>query len=411
MSVYAILAFDAYKGSGSECTQQHERYYPLMTVDKPDSVTYGPNHFNWKQLIKTCQDATTSLNGERWRCSIKRGVVVAVVDQDYYPPHLRPQCRAVDCLIGDLGMPSFSGWTTPAAGAVDCADNKAKTAFLQKVKGVSQSFDGGTFLGELKETLTMIRNPAKGLRSGIDSYVKRSRKRTRGIRSESKKGDIIAETWLEGVFGWRPFLNDLDSAAKALAEYRYKRRFACTPVRAKGTCTDSEDSNWGNIGYSTIRCKYQTRNKRKSIVIYRGGVKANPASDDPLRYVGLTLDNFVPTAWNLIPYSFLVDYFTNIGDVLEGWSRGRMNLGWSNRTEVLEVDFRVRTELDYEYTTSWVNIKDAYMAVKPRQHYKLRTVDRGSYSGDFIPSFEWEIPGIGSTKWLNIAALGKLRFL
>lgn len=32
--------------------------------------------------------------------------------------------------------------------------------------------------------------------------------------------------------------------------------------------------------------------------------------------MGLTIQEFVPTVWELIPYSFVVDYFTNIGDVV-----------------------------------------------------------------------------------------------
>jgi hypothetical protein len=33
------------------------------------------------------------------------------------------------------------------------------------------------------------------------------------------------------------------------------------------------------------------------------------------------------------------------------------------------------------------------------------TVSRGPYNGTFVPSLTFEIPGLGSGRWLNIAAL------
>jgi hypothetical protein len=69
-------------------------------------------------------------------------------------------------------------------------------------------------------------------------------------------------------------------------------------------------------------------------VRFKGHLLAQPEMTpwDNFALFGFTPSEFVPTAWELLPYSFLVDYFTNIGDILSSSVTSTARLAWSNRT-------------------------------------------------------------------------------
>jgi hypothetical protein len=134
-------------------------------------------------------------------------------------------------------------------------------------------------------------------------------------------------------------------------------------------------------------------------VIYRGAMRVeakDPAEMDPA-LIGFDLSSWAPTLWELIPYSFLIDYFTNVGDVIRGWSHLGVRLAWCNRTSR-----KTFTK------TAWSGPKQSHPAdaFAPARFVctKVR-VSRESYSGTTVPKLTLEVPGLGSLKWLNIAAL------
>ena len=55
---------------------------------------------------------------------------------------------------------------------------------------------------------------------------------------------------------------------------------------------------------------------------------------DALSHFGFTPSEFIPTAWELLPWSFLIDYFVNIGDVIQANIVSLSDLAWANRSDV-----------------------------------------------------------------------------
>lgn len=360
----------------------------------------------YKQRVSSVQDATSTLTGFRqsyecrpgsFRVRFKRkpGQSVSLAEE-YGNEHSGDMCQS----------------STPSIGSPSTleADGTALMKFLAEARQAYTALQGGVVLGEIGQTLNMIRHPAKAFRTGIDSYfadLKRHRKMWK-----NGKNRFLADTWLEYSFGWTPLLNDIRQGSLALERIR-KRSFSHQTIRSIGrskTLGPSEDLIQfmeGGHRYDGYRFSFN-----EAIVVYRGAVKVPIGTRAVMtrQNLGFTLDNFVPTVWELIPYSFLVDYFTNIGDVLSAWSAWNIDFAWKNRTVISR---RVQQNVlnrfvSLNYNSAWYDVTQ--LNLSPCQStVELRNVSRASYPGPLMPTFRFEIPGMDSLKWLNLAALATSR--
>jgi hypothetical protein len=114
---------------------------------------------------------------------------------------------------------------------------------------------------------------------------------------------------------------------------------------------------------------------------------------------GFSPEQFLPTAWELVPYSFLIDYFTNIGDIIAGWSSLLVPLKWANKTTRKTNEVTRVAMSDKSLTANFQSGTPAI--VVGRNTY----VVRAKYSGTTVPDFDLRVPSLGSQRWLNIAAL------
>lgn len=362
----------------------------------------GSSVRNWKNKIRYHNDATSSFSGTRLDVeNFTGGKLVAYRDDR---PFINNQ-TVEQIVSGTFPYPGVDSIVGNPTISVSFADNQARAAFLKKLIAAQQSFSGGVFLGEIRETLHLIRNPARGIRELIDSYHTTVKKRWHRTKVKDRKR-MVADQWLEYSFGILPLASDVDSAAKALAELSVNGGARFQHITAKGQ--DDSYVSRGTVSINSVlhaSCKKITTDR--AIVVYRGDVDTRPFSTTQRALSQLGVDpfrDFVPTVWELIPYSFLVDYFTNIGEIINGWSFQRTGLRWSNKTVVT-----MRRVSYQEYSASNALPWKVGQFARPSFNAYRRSVSRAPYVGSFTPSLEFQIPGIGSTKWLNIAALAKMR--
>jgi len=349
---------------------------------------------DWRRDIRENKQAATHLYGERKYYALTEPSACEVMYET-------PSSIMGFQYAGPRSMPVA---TTTGYLPLSEADSRAKTYFLNKLIAHRRSLQGGVVLGELRETLTMLRNPAKALRRGMGSWLddakKRYRRQTRIRRNLRNFHRSLRESWLEQAFGWQPLVNDIDDAGRAINKMDYYDLgrevlfgYAEEESLAQLLTGRSQDSG--------IYIDSRTQQKRAVSVRYMGATKATVMN--PVRFAtrlfGFTLADFVPTIWELIPYSFLVDYFTNIGDILNGWSYGRSDLAWSVKT--------TRRIYSCELTWNYVPKTAQYYLTfnYPGVFTHTRNiVERDPYEGSFMPSMSWSLPGFG-TRWINMAAL------
>jgi hypothetical protein len=298
---------------------------------------------------------------------------------------------------------TFGGTTSDSNDTAN--QNEARTKFAKKVEGTMTQFSGGVFLAELKETLHLIRNPAKALRQQLSDYIHLCQrnvgkwKALGHVRGRNK----IQNAWLEASFGWLPLLHDLDDARS----YLDKRQDALyrEVIRVNGFAERSwlvSDALQGN-GNGIVGVFYRERVRRNSVCVLSGGVRSDASSKKLIdaSAMGLAPRSFVPTLWEWLPWSFAVDYFSNVGDVITAWSNQSCELAWGRETVVRESVKDLYAQGVYSTSTlygSRQTLIPGDLTLTRREFSRTKIVTPP------VPTLMYELPGF-SLKWLNLSAL------
>lgn len=371
-----------------------------------DYVTFGDNIPDWRRRLAKGYSATTSMVGSKSSVQLTEGQLVAQ----------RPKGTGTSIWlterVGSCGISTALPSGDPSTLSDTEANNAALRKFVSRLEQVNTAFNGGVFLGELTQTLRSIKNPAASLRNLVgnwrrESVALRRRNNFRPIKERKRNfREAIADSWLETQFHWKPLLNDVDDGCRALAELVTGQALKGVRITGTGEARDNASVTTGGGAANLLAHRDQTVVVDHTIVIYRGAVRVNPRHSALMapRLLGFNPASFVPTAWELVPYSFLIDYFTNIGDILTGWSHSVSELRWCNRTSRKSI---ITTRSRYTNTAIcravFPEITTAHGQAKVV--CEVTDVSRFDYSGSLTPRFEFEIPGLASKKWLNIAAL------
>jgi hypothetical protein len=267
----------------------------------------------------------------------------------------------------------------------------------------------------------MIRNPAKGLRGLVDDAretlrnVRRASSRlTSPVGSRAVSGSLdsitknLSDAWLEAQFGWKPLLSDIRDGSDALKRFADKE----LPKTVRITRRARVDGNPSEVevehSVSWIKWKTTTVTTSHCEVIYRGAMRVE--ASDPVtmgsELLGFDPASFAPTVWELIPYSFLIDYFTNVGDVIQGYSYLGTRLAWCNRTVRRSFRSREHSRASVADYRVWYPATPLSVTCAPGRCVTTKTrVLREEFTGTRVPDFQLEVPGSGSLKWVNILAL------
>jgi len=141
-----------------------------------------------------------------------------------------------------------------------------------------------------------------------------------------------------------------------------------------------------------------------------GAVDIKSFMEDPAydrRQFGLGLGNFVPTVWNLMPFSFVVDYFSNVDGILKSLTMPTPTMVYHTRgTKVTRRASRVITScyLKNGSPTSATSETSAFAGGSATRELFSFTRTLLSTTQISVPGLVLDIPN--ARQILNLVALG-----
>lgn len=199
----------------------------------------------------------------------------------------------------------------------DDVHNRCYAKFVAKTQSAAAQI--GASLGERKQSIDMIEKRLRQIGRAAKS-LKRGRfyefLRELGIlpsrwvprRSDPKRA---ADLWLEYWFGWSPLLSDIYQACIVLQSpvpqlIKARAREVC------GAIPVLDLSSWGSV--------FCTEHKLYGVLREQMGARVTVSNPNLWRANELGLVNPVSIAWELVPFSFVVDWFIPIGQFIDSWT-------------------------------------------------------------------------------------------
>lgn len=381
--------------------------YPVS--GNPNTATYesdvknGFELLDWQSRIAHGLDATTEYSREiRTRIStgnfFNSAIQLGVDGKPYYEyTMLCPQ------VPGSEPGVSFSSWETQqimtelrSAAVMEC---------LARIRDESIQFAAGTFAGELRDTIRTVLNPARAIRRAIDRHfeivkpyrVKRSTNSQKAARATKRVSDL----WLQTVFGIQPLIGDVEDGARAVARVlnNLPRKSVVVALKERQIPIPVEMRKSG-LSY----LEWDRRINRDVTASARLQVCYQPkmvgSSQANLEAFGIDWTQVPVDAWNLLPWSFLIDYFTNVGDVLEAHATlANTDVIYHSLSEKL-VENVETTSVNFRGT----NLKSIYATTQPSVNRAMKFRRRKIILALEIPPIR--VDGLPSMKQaLNIGAL------
>lgn len=229
------------------------------------------------------------------------------------------------------------------------------------------------------DTATRIARSVHMLRRGLF----RNAARELGIRYNDigkPKGSNWTNHWLQLQYGWKPLLSDIYGSCDALS----KRDSGDFRVTAKASRRDTD--SW-SVTRSPLGATYPTGNFDASTTVARRTrgvfvrIDALPQNDLKMSLTSLGLTNPLLVAWEVVPYSFVVDWFLPVGSWLESLDAlCGYGPAWTSISTMNEIMWE-----DVGLSKSWSSV--AYIRNNFLGTKRLLEVKRSASSGVPLPAF------------------------
>lgn len=133
-----------------------------------------------------------------------------------------------------------------------------------------------------------------------------------GVSKRNTRGRDFADMWLEYWFGWKPLVQDIYNSCELLS-----RDFAVTPL--KGRKKIVYEYTWTRTtGSWPYYVDEKATHLGRVVAEFQAYVRVTNPNLALMSAAGLT--NPAVVVWELIPFSFVVDWFSNVGSYLKSFS-------------------------------------------------------------------------------------------
>jgi hypothetical protein len=203
-------------------------------------------------------------------------------------------------------------------GLLSEAGYASKVKLFNQLKGEGANL--ANMLGERKQVAKSIENVLNILRYTVVDLrrgnIVSAIRRMGGdpLTARKLRGKDIADQWLSLQYGWKPLLSDVYDVVNGLhkREKYQPKIFRCS---SKKDAVAPSDSSWAfGPGPKFVGTKNYGRRSTTAIQKYMLRVFPNASLAEP---AALGFTNPLVVAWEVTPWSFVVDWFLPVGRYLE----------------------------------------------------------------------------------------------
>jgi hypothetical protein len=343
--------------------------------------------------LKTANQTITTVTGSRtgskvpdWREKIRRGNDASSAFQSDRSriEGLRPAELSMTAMIRGTNQRSvqyFSGLNSSIPSSLNhllpdqaSAEAAALTSLYKKINANLSHLSGASSLAEFGDVLHQFGHPFKSIVDLTNRRLNKLELMARGLGGttvfrKKKWGEIVASTWLEYAFGLAPLISDTKKAAEALARWQFERSVDFkrrAKVVGRGQSTKAEapvfsllalSQNWGKTRHVT---RTTTERKVQYIAGLGSSLEADFGSSDRLlQLLGFKPSDWIPAAWEVIPWSWLADYFANVNNILDAVATSTADVKWVCKTVTDETIREVLVYPDPVEVTKSVEVQHA----------------------------------------------------
>lgn len=222
--------------------------------------------------------------------------------------------------------------------------NRAEVECMNKLKDSDMNL--GESIATINQTLDMIANSLTELLNLIrlakhrrlvtrkkwdeaarnrrirNLYLERTGKRpipharymkAKGLPVKRPKPYSLADSWLQYIYGWSPFLNDVQNLIKLI-----NHGVPAVPVKAVRNLTERHALPRGDLFPTSAPYSFSAKGKIESGVKVR--IDASVTNPALAQLDALGLINPLSLAWELIPFSFVLDWLVPVGSAIAALS-------------------------------------------------------------------------------------------
>lgn len=359
---------------------------------------------NWRSDIKNGFDATNAYSCTR--STIEPSVGRVSLYNDNVARY------SYDSIASNIPMPD-NAWL------FDSANNDRQNWLYKKFT----QFTSPTQLGvaiyprEFMKSVESLRSPFHSLLGKTADYarkasairgkygVPRVARRLHGVkipkRSFRSLSRDINNAYLEYTYGIQPLIHDIHDAIDEITSHHQRHEKRISAFAGYDRWYDERSSlvNFFNADCDVVH-EIRVRYADIYTTVTNATISLEIASTG--RNYGIDLASFLPNAWEVIPYSFVLDYFSNIGDALNAISlpTPHCRYGYTNTKRRIVGTF-VHTGI---YSGS---VPAGYSYFLPNSAFDLTVFTREPVNYD-LPRLQLEMPNLKQTFNLLSLVVSKL---
>lgn len=309
------------------------------------------------------------------------------------------------------GIPANVFLPTVLSTSAVKAEAIALSKIYKKIKQEQEQLNLLASLAEIGDVIRQFGRPAEALVDLTHKYLDRLEYERRNLRGSKfamriKWSQILASTWLEYAFGLAPLISDTRNVAEAFARFNFAEELSKLTPRVKVSSRGEDEASSvsqtsGTFSSTYIMLRSVTQDKSVSRCQYVCGLSASRTADFGsnaalLQLLGVTPGNLLPAAWEAVPWSWLADYFSNIGNILDASVTSTASVTWICKTVSSRHSRKVTISTDEALTAEKVkSVGRKVVSQAPGQasYETVRTVLNRTIPASLgIPSLYFEYP-------------------